>query len=81
MLMAIIRRTVTNTIAGYAERKRLLHRGPSAERFYTDLKKLEAAYDQDAARLEQDKAENEIEALDWLADIDLDPVYYDNMDD
>ncbi|KAG1743082.1 hypothetical protein EDB19DRAFT_1907228 [Suillus lakei] len=69
--------TYCPTLAG----KHLLRRGPSAERFYKDLKKLEAAYDQDAARLEQDRAENEIEALDWLADIDLDPVYYDNMDD
>ncbi|KAG1733757.1 hypothetical protein EDB19DRAFT_1911474 [Suillus lakei] len=70
--------TYCPTLAGKCP---LFRRGPSSERFYQDLKKLEAAFDQDAARIEQDKAENEIEALEWLADTDLDLVYYNNMDD
>ena len=60
--------------------KKILRRGISSETFYTDMRQLEAAYDHDAARLEQDREENALEAMDILRDLDCDPSWYDNMD-
>jgi hypothetical protein len=45
------------------------------------MQQLEAAYDQDAARLEQEREENAIEAASWLEDLDFDPAWYNNQDD
>ncbi|KAG2061735.1 hypothetical protein BDR06DRAFT_965699 [Suillus hirtellus] len=60
--------------------RKLLHRGPSSERFYSDMCRLEATFDQDAARIEQDREENTLEAAAWLEDLDFDPAWYKNMD-
>ncbi|KAG1805098.1 uncharacterized protein HD556DRAFT_1437258 [Suillus plorans] len=61
--------------------KKILHRGPSQEQFYQDMRQLEAAYDQDAARIEQEREENALKATAWLKDLDFDPDWYTNQDD
>jgi hypothetical protein len=61
--------------------RKILRRGTSSDRFYRDMQQLEAAYDQDAARLEQEREENAIEAASWLEDLDFDPAWYNNQDD
>ncbi|KAG2059893.1 hypothetical protein BDR06DRAFT_1002958 [Suillus hirtellus] len=64
-----------------AKALKLLHQGPSSERFYSDMCRLEAMFDQDAARIEQDREENTLEAAAWLKDLNFDPAWYENMDD
>lgn len=60
--------------------RKLLRRGRSDPNFFAQLRKLEAAFDQAAAVKEQNRELNALEAEDWLADVDVDPCYYDNMD-
>ncbi|KAG1836539.1 hypothetical protein F4604DRAFT_1943080 [Suillus subluteus] len=60
--------------------KKLLCHGLSDPNFFAQLCKLEAAYDHTAALEDQQHELNALEAEDWLADVDIDPCYYDNQD-
>ena len=61
--------------------QKLLRRGRSSDKFHSELLKLEAAFDHQRALVAEERAENELDAIALLADIDVDPIYYANQDD
>ncbi|KAG2344887.1 hypothetical protein BDR05DRAFT_998893 [Suillus weaverae] len=61
--------------------RKILCRGHSDPDFYRQLNKLETTYDQAATCEEQECELNALDALTMLKDIDIDPCYYNNMDD